>query len=96
MEIDAFVVEDHFAAVGEADDAELDAQLLLEPVLLLFQLVDEAAADVAGTGDEQVKLAVGGLEKFFVQDVDGFFDIRRRRSRRRYSFPTSPGQWHER
>src|SRR6202012_5310229 len=72
FEVDAVVVEVLVAAFGQADHAQLDAELFQEPGLLLAQLIEEAAADVAGAGDEQVQLPVGGLEELFVEYVDGF------------------------
>ena len=42
---------------------------------MFSQLIDQPAAYITGTGDEQVYLLVGGFEEFFVEDVQRFTNI---------------------
>src|SRR5579859_7878691 len=75
FKIDPFFAEDHFPAIGEADYADLQAKLILQIILLLPELRQEAASDIACTGDEQVQLFIGSCKEFFVKGVDCLPDI---------------------
>lgn len=72
IEVDAVTSEEHFGGVGDADDIDLKAALGEEGGLLDPDLVDEATADGADTGDEEVEDIVAGEEEGVVDGVEGF------------------------